>query len=846
MRKPLPLERLHGPRNLEGLTTAEARARRVRYGDNAIVERRRHGWRDVVLETARDPMIWFLAGTSALYALTGQRVEALTLVLAIVPLVGMDVFLVGRTQASTEGLNTRLASTARVVRDQAEIVIPALDVVPGDLTVVASGEPFPADGVVIAGSELQADESSLSGESYPVVKRPLIVPSNGRSIGSDTAERTVPIEHDHWAFAGTRLLTGRASVRVVFTGGETVYGEIARSATSGPRTRTPLQTAIQGLVSVLVGAAVVLCVIIAIARLQQGHGWVDALVSAVTLASAALPEEFPMVFTFFLGVGVYRLARRQALVRRAVSVENIGRVSCICSDKTGTITEGRLDLTHVVPGADETAETLLALAGQASRADSGDPLDGAILQEARRNPGGGAQAHVLALFPFTEGRKRETAIVRDGRGAMFAATKGAAETVLDMCTLTPAERERWTREVTVLAEGGHKVVACASRPLDAETWTGDELMSEYRLAGLLAFEDPVREGVAQAVTRCRERGIHTIMVTGDHPVTARAVAYEIGLGAGAPVVMTAEELEACAGDGGEALTRVDVIARATPAQKLGLVRGLQERGEIVAVTGDGVNDVPALQAADVGIAMGERGTQSARDVASIVLLDDNFRTIVDAVAEGRQLFQNLQLSFQYLLMIHIPLVVTAAFVPLLGYPLLYFPIHIVWLELIIHPTALLVFQGLPAVESPRLGPRDSTRLSRSPGRSARRPVRFFSPWDWSVIAIVGGLLTLLVTGGYLRGLGDTGTEHGRALALAVLTLASASLTAALTRLSTRTAWVIAVGTAALSVLLVQTPFLAFVLHLEPLHADDWAVAVTASVLVGAIPILADMVGKRRR
>ena len=280
----------------------------------------------------------------------------------------------------------------------------------------------------------------------------------------------------------------------------------------------------------------------------------------------------------------------------------------------------------------------------------------------------------------------------------------------------------------------------------------------------------MREGVAEAVARCREGGIHTIMVTGDHPATALAVAREIGLGAGAPHVILGEDLGHRLGEGRPDLRDVDVIARAIPSQKLDLVRALQARGEIVAVTGDGVNDVPALQAADVGIAMGERGTRSAREVASIVLLDDNFRSIVGAIAEGRQLFRNLQLSYQYLLIVHICLVITATLIPLVGYPLLYLPIHIVWLETIIR------------IRRQCSSSRSCRRAAGLRRVEARRPARFFTRGEWALILASGLLLTAVVVFGYDRSLGSGGVEHARAMALATLTLASAALAATLSRL----------------------------------------------------------------
>lgn len=813
MRRAAPLDRLEDLQGSErGLTSAQAAHRRVQYGSNDIIESSPGTWRDLARDTLRDPMLWFLVGTSVLFAFLGDHVEAITLAVAVLPLIGMDAYLHRRTQASTRGLSSRLAVTARVVRDGNTVERPASELVPGDLVEVRSGEPFPADGLIVAAENAQVDESALTGESLPVGKRVYLPNPTGEPL----------VDNAHWGSAGTRLLTGHARVRVAYTGAETLYGEIVRLASRGKHARTPLQAAIGRLVSVLLAVAVLMCVILAVIRLTQGFGIVDALLSAVMLAVAALPEEFPVVFTFFLGAGVYRLAKRQALVRRAVAVENIGRITCICSDKTGTMTEGRLLLAHRDPASGISEAELLEVAMRASRADSADPLDAALLAHA--SPPQGAAGERVRTFPFTEARRCETAIWQLRPAEFLAAVKGAPETVLARTTLSSEARAAWLAKVEEYAEAGHKVIGCASCRLDGQA-DDEEPRDGFTFAGLLAFEDPVREGVRESVEACRDAGIKVIMITGDHPGTAEAIAREVGLGNGRPRVLVMDTLDAGQAFAADSLAEIDVVARAVPAQKLQLVKHLQSQGEIVAVTGDGVNDVPALQAADIGIAMGERGTRSAREVAAIVLLDDNFRTIVGAIVEGRQLFRNLQLGFAYLLMVHIPFVLSAALVPLWGYPLLYLPIHIVWLELLIHPTALLVFQDRPP----------SRRIARI-GRGHQ--ARFFGRRGWAVILLVGAAITIATVLSYEHALGvGRDVEHARSISLAVLILATATLTAVLSGFATKSSRII-VSVAVLSlVALVQIPALATLVHLSPLHLEDWALAALAGVVSGAPSVL---------
>jgi len=748
-------------------------------------------------------MVWFLAGTAILFLWLGDLTEAVVLVVAMVPIVGMDAYLHRRTQASTQGLLARLASQAIVVREDGEYQIPAEELVPGDLVIIQTGEYIPADGIFVSESNAQVDESSLTGEALPVRKSSLSFPA--------TRTSAIKTNDEHWGFAGTRLLTGTARIRIIFTGADTYYGEIVRLTRTSQDDRTPLQLAISKLVRLLLLAALLFCLFLAGIRYLQGHGIVDAILSAITLAIAALPEEFPVVLTFFLGLGVYRLASQQALVRRAVVVENIGRVSCICTDKTGTLTEGKLALDHLLPAEGVSTEHVLKIGATASRAETSDPLDLIILEHQQPLDG-----EILHVFPFTEDRLREVAVVRAASGQIICAMKGAPETVLEMSNLDDTQRLVWQTRINELASSGHKVIGVAIR--DIELWSGEEPLDGFKFAGLLAFSDPVRPGVPDAVQIAQNAGIRVIMITGDHSQTAKAIAREIGIGGKDPQVIEGRELETVLNDAGS-IGEIDVVSRCTPSQKLLLVQALRSRGELVAVTGDGVNDAPALRGADVGIAMGVRGTQSAREVASIVLLDDNFSSIVRAISEGRQLFANLKSSFAYLLMLHAPLVFTAALVPLLGYPLLYMPVHIVWLELIIHPTAMLVFQN-----------RASTSVLQPAQHNNR--IHFFSPLEWAAIAAVGLLATVLILFEYLFALGtNLEVEHARAIAIASLVAASSALTASLTGLQSKPAWIATLVPALCSALVIQFPPLAKLLHLSPLHIPDWGAVCLTGLLV---------------
>ncbi|WP_412471794.1 cation-translocating P-type ATPase [Halobacteriovorax sp. RT-1-4] len=787
-----------------GLDEKEVSKQRLKFGPNEIVERIGNPWIDIIIDTLKDPMVWFLVGISAVFYLVGDYTESLILMLATLPLIFMDAFLHLRTQVSTAALRSQLSSKVILIRNGKKVEVDSYEIVPGDLVVLSSeGAYLPADGFWEEADSLQVDESVLTGEAFPIKKN---------SIHFDPFKNTADtlVETNILGFAGTRVLAGKGNLRILSTGRNTSYGEIVQSVAQIAHERTPLQSAILELTRFLIYAAVMLCFIIAAVRLYQGHGWLDALLSAAVLAVAAIPEEFPVVFSFFLGVGVYRLAKHNALVRRAVSVENIGRVTQICTDKTGTITVGNLELTHFVNASDTSESHLLTMALAASNRQGADPVDIAIINEAKnRNT---TILNRLSVIPFTEDRKRETAFI-EYENTLRCVIKGAPEIVLSKSSLNDEEKKMWGKEIETLAKGGHKVLAVAALVVN------DELVESclepeegFHFYGLLAFEDPARPEVKEALKYCMKNEIKVLMITGDHPDTARAIAKDIGLIQESAVIISAESEphkleEEWLQDNPGFFKGVDVVARCNPVQKFKIVESLKKAGELVVVTGDGVNDVPALKAADIGVAMGLRGTRSAREVSSIILSDDNFSTIVNAIREGKQLFENLRMSFKYLLLIHIPFVLSAALIPLLGYKLLYLPIHVVWLELVIHPTALFAFQ-------------QNINLDTQKDLSHRRS--FFNKKELMTILTLGLSLTAILIISYISAVSESqDVAHGRAKAMALLSLWSAGIVIALTKCRTTAANLIILCTILLSLVLTQYNLMANALHLSPLHLMDW-------------------------
>lgn len=731
------------------LSEHEARERRKQYGANVLVPPAKHAALLWLLKFVLDPMVLLLVAAGATYAVLGDRLDATVALAALVPIFLVTAVLETRSERALEALKKLTSPIVRVRRENGEGRIDAADIVPGDLLLVQEGDVFAADGIFVSGNMLVVDESAMTGESAPIMKEP----------GTEV-------------LAGTALRSGRGEVMVTATGTATKYGRIGRLMASMHAGPTPIERVIRRVVWQLGAIVLVLCAAVILIERGHGHLWPAAIIAGVSLAMAAIPEELPMVYTLYLALGAWRLSKQRALVRRLASVETLGSASVICTDKTGTITLGTLELAVTHAYREEEPE-LLCNAVLACEPQPLDPLDVAIANAVRAR-------HITVALPserspiksysFDPAHRRFTQLWAHGSGVRVA-VKGALETVLPLCSLDPQELREVQDAHDRMAAGGMRVIAVAhaDRSRAARSRTEDE--SGLRFDGLLAFHDPVRFGVREAMAACGRAGIVVILITGDHPATAKAAADASGLHGD---VLTGAELDVLSdAELAERLASATIFARIQPEQKLRIVRALHARGEIVAMTGDGTNDALALREADIGVAMGRRGTEVARNAADLVLLDDDFTTIVGAIAGGRRIFRNLRRAFRYLNAFHLPLILSAVVLPFFDVPLLLLPIHLVWLELIVHPTSALVYENDP-------GGADDLMTQPPRGRAANLMRRR----DWARPAALGLTLTAGCLAMYFTALhGGAAAETARGVALA--TLVAGQLLLVLTERSTR-------------------------------------------------------------
>ncbi len=676
---------------LAGISAAEARARLAQFGPNLMVPIRPG---QTLLELARslaDPMALMLAVAGVVFLALGQHTEGIILLVALVPVLAVDVILEARSHSALKKLAAAVAPRAHVVRDGEVCEVPSEGIVPGDVLVLREGDIVHADALILSASNLQVDESQLTGESEPQ--------SKWAAAGGEETDSA-----DFRVFAGSRVLAGQGYARVTATGQRTRYGDIARLVGEPGFESTPLQRKTARMVRWIAGGAIAASILVFLALLWHGTAPSQAFLYAITLAMAAVGEEFVLVLTLFLAAGAFRLGRAGVLVRRIASVETLGSTTIICLDKTGTLTAGAYSLTVHAPLAGELTEgALLEAAALACEPNPTDSIERTILEHCAEHDvdvgGLHSQWKLVHDYDFElVGKHMSHVWARtDGRAARIVA-KGALEGILEHCVLTEAERTRVQRENAWLAVRGMRVLAVAGRSADGSgaefTGVREEDEGGLTLYGLLGFIDPVRAEVPGAVAECQRAGVKLKLITGDHGLTAHAVADATGLLHSDDGIITGVELEGLSpGRLRSAVRDKAIFARVRPEQKYAIVDALVRAGEIVAMTGDGINDAPALRRADIGVSMGQRGTEVARATADIVLLNDNFTDLVATIREGRRLLDNLEQAFRYVAGFKVMIATMALAAPVMGIPVLLTPLNVVWLELVVHPISALVFEG---------------------------------------------------------------------------------------------------------------------------------------------------------
>lgn len=709
-----------------GLDEIEARRRAHAEGENVLTRDGGRGFGAAVLALVREPMVALLLGASGLYLALGDRIEASMLSFSVLVVVGLELVQSRRTDRAVARLRAMTSPTARVIREGKTRRVAASELVRGDVVLLGEGDRVPADARVLDVTMLHVDESLLTGEQAPVGKRAALDEEPMSAPGGDDTGSV---------FAGTLVVAGDAVVEVVATGARTAVGRIGASLGGVRPQRSPLAIEIASLVRRISVAAVIACVLLAATLVLRNGRPLEGLLAGVALAMGLLPEELPVVLTISLALGALRLSRVRVLVRDMAAIESLGAATILCADKTGTITENRMRVarlwtpkgSHDVASDEPLPDALhdvVAHGVRASRPSPVDPMEVALLALGRATLDAGRSAisdAPVRAYPLAPDLLAMTHVFRVGDdGACVASTKGAPETVIRLCRLDAEVADRVREATCALAADGLRVLAVATGDVHGGALPETQRALPLRFIGLIGFEDPVRVGVPEAVAACTAGGVRVLMITGDHRDTAVAIAHKARL-PHAERATTGAELGAL-DDAAltERLASISVIARATPDLKFRVVRALAARGEVVAMTGDGVNDAPALKASHVGVAMGARGTDVAREAAALVLTDDDFSSIVAGVRVGRRIFDNLRKAVVYILAVHVPIVGLALIPALAGRALLLLPLQIVLLELLIDPACSLVFEAEPEERDVMRRPPRGLASRLVDGRALRR------------------------------------------------------------------------------------------------------------------------------
>ena len=750
------------PGNLIGLNPEEAARRLAEHGPNLLPGGAPKSLFAIVVGVVIEPMFLMLLVAGGLYLALGDRAEAGFLLSFVFVVIGITLTQERKTQRALESLRDLSAPRALVIRGGQEIRIPGRDVVVGDLLVLHEGDRIAADAVLLDG-HLDVDESLLSGEPVPVTK----LPGKDRDL-----------------FASTVVTKGVGTAKVSAIGVATAVGRIGQALASTTEAVSGLQLASRTLISNLtIGGLTLATAYCLLSWLWDGRAFLESVLSGIALTMAILPEEIPVILTVFLALGAWRISKHKVLTRRVPALEALGAISVLAVDKTGTLTQNRMLVAELAAagevfrdeGADDLPELfheLTEFAMLATPIDPFDPMEKAIQSFGLRWLTGTEHVHAEWAPEFEYGLSSDIlAMTRVFHGSLMAqhllATKGAPEAVIDLCHLAPAECDVILRQVETMAERGLRVLAVARGNWQGTQPPKSQHDFDFHFLGLVGFVDPPRPEVPAAIAECRAAGVRILMLTGDHPATALAIARQVGLSE-RPEVITGSEIDMLSDELlRERLQRIDLCARLQPVQKLRLVQVLRQGGEVVAMTGDGVNDAPALKAADVGIAMGERGTDVAREAAALVLLDDSFASIVAAIRQGRRIYDNITKATRFVFAVHVPIIALALVPAMLHWPVLLMPVHIVLLELLIDPACSIVFEAEPEAAD------IMTRPPRAPSESPFASINL----RYAVIQGLGFACVLLL--GYFQQLSrDASAVQSRTAVFTALVLGLFLLTLA--------------------------------------------------------------------
>ncbi len=835
-----------GATRRDGLTSMEVAERLARFGPNRIEQARSRTLRQILAGTLREPMFLLLIGAALLYLVLGDVGEGAFLVAGATATVGLVVFQEARSERALAALRRLAEPFARVIRDGVERQVPASELVPGDVFLAAEGERLPADAVLIAGDALTVDESVLTGESVAVSKRPQ-ADTTGVDLDAAPGGDDTPL-----LFGGTMVVRGQGVAWVARTGATTRFGKIGASLASIVVEPTLLQRSTGRLVARFGVFSLLACVLVVLAYGLMRRDWTGGGLAGITLGISLIPEEFPMVLAIFLSLGAWRLAQHKVLVRRPAVIETLGAATLLCVDKTGTLTQNRMSVAALWregrtwspgdPAPREGLGRLLDVAALGSAVRPIDPMDRAVREAAEAQGARSSSAAPLRSYPLRPERLAFIQVWPGEAGGVLLAAKGSPEAVSRLCRLGEAADGAMHADVAALAQRGLRVlgVASARTATDEVDDPGD---ITFTFEGLVAFQDPVRDDVPVAIAEARHAGVKVAMITGDYPATALEIARSAGIDTSGGV-LAGDEIATLDPD---ALRRraapVRVFARVTPEQKLALVEAFKANGEVVAMTGDGVNDAPALEAAHIGIAMGRHGTDVAREASDIVLLDDRFASIVGGVRLGRRIFSNLRKALTYVMAVHVPIAGLALLPILFGLPPILFPAHVVVLELVIDPVCSIVFEGEPS---------ELTAMDRPPRRRDETP---FGAWQVAFGSLEGLLVLALSFAFYTEALA-LGLAAPAARAASFITLVIANLALAIASSAERGVtvldrrhivfWGIAAAATTLLAIAVYSPLGDSLFKFSPLPLPIAAFAVAIGVAVGAVSWIGRSVVGRHR